>query len=382
MSFFDTLKSMGLFQPQQGQPAQQNPYGLDPATMRQARMDALGNIGGQILAMSQQMTPDQRAKMMANADWTGGMQGNLMNAAQMKLVGDRQRKAQEDDQRSQAAREWLTQKVASLPDGQQKRNAMIYLQLGDIQKAAEAITAEPARPEYQIVDGFYVDKNNPAAPAIPVQGMPQQGVQPKYQIIDGQVVDMNNPMAGAQPVPGFKPKDEGVNPEVRLKFVDAYEKTPEVQSYNILASTLTSLANSVYDNSKVSDLNFVYGVAKALDPTSVVRESEAGMVIDAQGLDAATLGRLNSMIGGGALLPQQRLSLLNLVRSRAEALRPFVETRRQNILDIGAGIVDESFIRPVAPLASTPQPPTQRVNREGLGDLPMPLPDPELMRVE
>lgn len=349
MSFFDTLKNLGLFKPQQGQP-QQNPYGLDPAVYKQAQMAALGNIGGQILAMSQQMTPDQRARMMANADWTGGMQGNLMNAAQMQLMGQAQKRRQEDDQRSQAAREWLAQKVASLPDGQQKRNAMIYLQLGDIQKAAEAITAEPAAPN--------------------------------WQIIDGQVVDMNNPMAGARPVPGLQPKGTEVDPKDRLAFVKEFENAPEVQSYNVLASTAASLSNAVYDDSKVSDLDFVYGVAKALDPTSVVRESEAGMVIDAQGLDAATLGRINSIWGGGALLPAQRLELLALVRRRAEAIRPLVETKRRNILDIGQGVIDERFIRPIAPLADIPAPPQQTVNRRGMSDLQVPFPEPELLRVE
>jgi hypothetical protein len=90
MSFFDTLKNLGLWQPQQGA-EQPNPYGLDPAVMSQARMSALGNIGGQLLAMSQQMTPDQRARMMANADWTGGYQGNVMDAAKMQMLGQRRR---------------------------------------------------------------------------------------------------------------------------------------------------------------------------------------------------------------------------------------------------------------------------------------------------
>jgi hypothetical protein len=143
MSFLDTLKNLGLWQGGQPQAEQPNPYGLDPAIMQQARMSALGNVGGQLLAMSQQMTPDQRARLMANADWSGGYQGNLMNAAQMQLMGDSRRRKTEEDDRGRAAREWLTQKIAGLPDGKQKQNAMIYLQMGDLQNAAAQLTAEP-----------------------------------------------------------------------------------------------------------------------------------------------------------------------------------------------------------------------------------------------
>ena len=345
MSFLDTLKSLGLWQQGQPQP-QQNPYGLDPQMMQQARMQALGNIGGQILAMSQQMTPDQRARMMGQADWTGGYQNSLYNAAQMKLMGDAQRRKAAESERDQAAREWLMQKIAGMPDGRTKQNAMIYVQLGDLAKAAEQITA----------------------------GAPQ----PNWQIIDGQAVDMNNPAAGAQPVPGLQKPPKEVDPADRLKFVDAYEKAPEVQSFNVLAGTYDSLSNAVYDNSKVSDLDFIYGVAKALDPTSVVRETEAGMVIDAQGLDAATLGRLNSMVGGAALMPQQRLELLSLVRRRAEGYRKLAETRRQNVLRIGEGIVDETYLRPLPGLQDVMPP--QQEPAPGKRDLPN-IPEPELIEV-
>lgn len=344
MSFLDTLKNLGLWQPQQAE--QPNPYGLDPAIMQQARMSALGNIGGQLLAMSQQMTPDQRARMMANADWTGGYQGNLMNAAQMQLMGDSRRRKTEEDERGRAAREWLTQKIAGLPDGKQKQNAMIYLQLGDLQNAAAQLTAGAPQPEYQVVDGYYFDKNNPGA--------------------------------GAQPVPGLEPTGPQVDPKDRLPFINAYENAPEVQAFNTLAGTYDALSGAVYDNTKVADLDFIYGVAKALDPTSVVRETEAGMVIDAQGLDAATIGRLNSMLGGGALLPQQRLELLSLIKRRAEAYRRQADTRRQSVLIAGEGVISDRNLRTL-PLLPDITPPEQ-ISTGGRRDLP-PIPEPEFLGV-
>ena len=146
MSFLDTLKNLGLWQGQQPQAAQPNPYGLDPQMMQMARSQALGNIGGQIMAMSAQMTPDQRARMMAGADWTGGMQSNLYNAAQMQLMSDAQRRRQAESERDQSARQWLEQKIAAMPDSKRKQNAAIRLQLGDIKGAADELTAEEAAP--------------------------------------------------------------------------------------------------------------------------------------------------------------------------------------------------------------------------------------------
>jgi hypothetical protein len=119
-------------------------------------------------------------------------------------------------------------------------------------------------------------------------------------------------------------------------------------------------------------------VAQALDPSSVVKDSEAGMVIDAQGLDAATLGRLNSMLGGAALMPQQRLELLALVKRRADSLRKVSETRRRNIIDISGGIVDERLLRPL-PMLPEIAPPEQ-VSTGGRTDR-QPFPEPELIEV-
>lgn len=147
MSFFDTLKQYGLWPQQQAPSQQDNPYGLDEEMMRQARLQSLSNIGAQIMAASVRQTPQQRAELLSGFDPTGGYQQSLMNAAQMKLVGDKMRASREEDDRDKAAQAWLQQKIASMPDSQQKRNAMIYLQLGDVQKAAAELTKEEAAPE-------------------------------------------------------------------------------------------------------------------------------------------------------------------------------------------------------------------------------------------
>lgn len=139
MSFFDTLKSMGLLNQQQGGGDQPNPYGLDPAMMRQARMDALGNIGGQLMAISQQMTPDQRARLMANADWSGGYQNNLYNAAQMQLMGNAAKQKQAQSEQDAKAREYILGIIKQNPNDPRAKKAAIYAQLNDWGSAAKTL---------------------------------------------------------------------------------------------------------------------------------------------------------------------------------------------------------------------------------------------------
>jgi len=165
MSFFETLKAMGLF-PNQQAPAQGggdytagNPYGLDPAMLNQARWASLGNISSQLLALGQQMRPQDRAQMMGNMDLTGGLQQNLFNAAQMKLA---QRRMMQDDlaiQQATDARTSLAEKIRSLPQGRLRDAAMFYLTAGDVDKAAEVIykaekRLNPMTGDFELVNSF------------------------------------------------------------------------------------------------------------------------------------------------------------------------------------------------------------------------------------
>lgn len=135
MSFFDLLKNMGLAQGGQ----QQSPYGLPPEAIAQARWSALSNIGTQLMALGQQMTPDQRARMLQNADFSGGYQSSLYNAAQMKLMSDAARKRQLEQDQTLKAQEQIAAQIKALPPGKLRDAAMFYLQSGDLTKAAEVI---------------------------------------------------------------------------------------------------------------------------------------------------------------------------------------------------------------------------------------------------
>lgn len=204
MSFLDTLKNLGLWQPQQAQ--QPNPYGLDPAVMSQARMAALGNIGGQLLAMSQQMTPDQRARMMANADWTGGYQGNLMNAAQMQLMGDSRKYKQLERERMARARSMIADRIKKAPLGLARDAAMYFFEAGDLAKAGEILFKRerrfnPVTAAFEYVDAF---------------GQPVGGGQPAASPYPGgEAMPVPTAPIGTAPIPA--PASVGVMPEAPVE---------------------------------------------------------------------------------------------------------------------------------------------------------------------
>lgn len=313
MSFFDTLKQYGLWPQQQAPSQQDNPYGLDEEMMRQARLQSLSNIGAQIMAASVRQTPQQRAETLAGFDPTGGYQQGLMNAAQMKLIGDRMRASREQDDRDKAAQEWLQQKIATMPDSLQKRNAMIYLQLGDVQKAAEMLTAGAAAPEYQIVDGYYVNKSDPSQPAIPIQGIPQAGAEPP------------NPS------------------DIRAAAKDYYT-SPEFTTYTSLATSLGSLKENIDNPDRVADLDFVYAAANALDPGSVVREGDYLQIVRTQGLSGEILATINQVAGGQGLNRETREKLFRLIKGRANQWREAAGRKRDAVLRYSEGILTPDML--------------------------------------
>ena len=102
-----------------------------------------------------------------------------------------------------------------------------------------------------------------------------------------------------------------------MKFVNGLETAPGVKGWRQIAPTLASMRKSLSDKSSISDLDFINGVAKILDPTSVVRESEGKMVIESQSITSQTLGTLNKILNGEqALDDKTRRQMYQLARRR------------------------------------------------------------------
>lgn len=122
------------------------------------------------------------------------------------------------------------------------------------------------------------------------------------------------------------------------KITKMYEAAPGVSRYRTVVPSLTSMQKSLKDPSAISDLDFVYGVAKILDPESVVRESETGLVIQSQSLPDQVVGQMNKILNGeAALTPGVRKDLFRLARRRGEAFHEQAQREVQYFQDLGRG---------------------------------------------
>lgn len=93
---------------------------------------------------------------------------------------------------------------------------------------------------------------------------------------------------------------------------------PSYKSYAAAIPAYTSMVDAAKRDSKLADLNLVYGLAKIMDPTSVVREGEMIMVNNAQGLSQQVLGLITSVNGGARLGKDIRNGILQEATSRMQ----------------------------------------------------------------
>lgn len=152
-----------------------------------------------------------------------------------------------------------------------------------------------------------------------------------------------------------------------MKISKDYQNQPGFDRLKQITPTINSMMASLDDPSAMADLDFVYGLAKILDPTSVVRESEAGMVIDSQGIAPSLLGQLNKIISGNqAMLPEVRKNLVGVALRRAQQLQQQAEEERKFYGNMAEqnGYDPNTYLQPVPGLPDLP------VDDEGFTQLP------------
>jgi hypothetical protein len=108
-----------------------------------------------------------------------------------------------------------------------------------------------------------------------------------------------------------------------------YQATPQYKTYAEAVPIFKSMVSTQGRNTRASDLNLVYGLAKIFDPNSVVREGEMVLVKDTSSLPESLVGEINRLNGGAALQPETRNAILQEAQSRMVAyqdqLRPINE---------------------------------------------------------
>lgn len=118
---------------------------------------------------------------------------------------------------------------------------------------------------------------------------------------------------------------------------------PQVAGFTDVKNRLLVLQKAASDPSSIADLDYVYGIAKILDPGSVVRESEGQTIIDSNSIPGATLGYLNKALSGESAL--NREALYNLAKrhyqTRQKAINSILDdyteiAKRQNLNPLDA----------------------------------------------
>ena len=96
-------------------------------------------------------------------------------------------------------------------------------------------------------------------------------------------------------------------------------KSKPYQDWITVQPIFDSMKASAARQSKASDLDLVYGLAKLMDPGSVVREGEMILVQRAGGPIEAIRGMIESVNGGAAITPQVRAEIMQTAQQRVEA---------------------------------------------------------------
>lgn len=127
------------------------------------------------------------------------------------------------------------------------------------------------------------------------------------------------PQPGAPSVVYSAPRDAEKTASMEDTLRQNYVKMPEVANYKDVVSAFNSATAA--GNTKAGDLNLVYAFAKAMDPGSVVREGEAGMIRATGSLPDQILGLITAVNGGARLTPETRLALMNELNTRVLSLQ-------------------------------------------------------------
>lgn len=108
-----------------------------------------------------------------------------------------------------------------------------------------------------------------------------------------------------------------------------------ISDFEEVKNRIQVLQKAALDTRTVSDLDYVYGVAKVLDPASVVRESEGKTVVDSTSIPASLLGTLNKALSAGtALGSPQRQALFDLVQRHYDVRKDKIGTLLDHYSDI------------------------------------------------
>ena len=136
-------------------------------------------------------------------------------------------------------------------------------------------------------------------------------------------------------------KDARAAEEAPVKEASALRKeVQDLPSYKSLVKALPSfksMTKAIEHDDQAADLQLVYGLAKIMDPDSVVRESEGDTIRRTDGFFGQLQGMASGVKGGAKLTPEVRASLMREAQTRVEAFKGLYDTETDGFF---GGIAD------------------------------------------
>jgi hypothetical protein len=93
-----------------------------------------------------------------------------------------------------------------------------------------------------------------------------------------------------------------------------YQGTPEYKNFSTVDTYYRQMVKSLSNEQPGSDLSFINGVMKIVDPTSIVRPSEAQSAEESGGVPEWINSLRNQVVGGQVLTDKQRLGLASVAK--------------------------------------------------------------------
>ena len=140
--------------------------------------------------------------------------------------------------------------------------------------------------------------------------------------------------------------------EFTAKLRDDFNGLQSVKDYNKANTVFRAAVEASKGNTKAGDINMVYAFATLMDPGSVVRDTETGMVYATQGASDRIKGLVAGLQGNSALGAETKAALLKEMGTRYESYKSSYD----NIAKTFAGIAErqklnkDDVIVPVAPV--------------------------------
>lgn len=144
------------------------------------------------------------------------------------------------------------------------------------------------------------------------------------------------------------------------KLRDDLNGLQSVKDYNKASTVFRSAVEASKQDTKAADINMVYAFATLMDPGSVVRDSETGMVYATQGASDRIKGLVAGLQGKSGLGKDTKAALLREMGGRYESYKLSYDNIAKTFRGIAerGGLNPEDVIIPVEPVDwKTPQEP-------------------------